>query len=395
MSIKNGKVGSPEGVDEHIKKMFNSMQEHSEYDINSGEKFYHYTGNMGLYGILASESFWATDSIFLNDSSEQAFGEKLLKDAIKEAVNALKKTTDDEKIKKINLRIKSTFETLGEKRSYIVSFCENGDLLSQWRGYAGSSGFSMGFDYEFFIKSIASNGFPNSPIEWDFLKVLYGDDAKNLAKKIASFVIEEALILESNNNEVFTRFSDWDFFTPLNTIDACYQWFTSIVKHEGFSEEKEWRLIGQEIGIPEIKIRNSNNEIIPYIEFKFPLDFYLNNENFESLEFEVKHIKDGVMNDSEEDYYMVDEPIEKDGLKYLKEIIIGPSSNFNKSKRSVEELIRKNNYSGCSQYNDLIKSNNKYTNEKKCIMSREMLNLLRSNSIFNMPEVKKSDTPLI
>ncbi|MCT4574068.1 DUF2971 domain-containing protein, partial [Bacillus thuringiensis] len=30
--------------------------------------------------------------------------------------------------------------------SYVVSFCGDGDLLSQWRGYSGSGGFAIGFD---------------------------------------------------------------------------------------------------------------------------------------------------------------------------------------------------------------------------------------------------------
>ena len=28
---------------------------------------------------------------------------------------------------------------------FIVSFCENGDLLGQWRAYGGTSGFSLAF----------------------------------------------------------------------------------------------------------------------------------------------------------------------------------------------------------------------------------------------------------
>src|SRR5450759_3987905 len=105
----------------------------------SGGKLFHYTDSNGLLGILRSEVFWATNVQYLNDSSELAYCIALIRDRLerkKIAVsrNALSPTA------KLFVAAQNTFNPFPNLTVYVSCFCEEGDLLSQWRGYGHAGG---------------------------------------------------------------------------------------------------------------------------------------------------------------------------------------------------------------------------------------------------------------
>jgi hypothetical protein len=105
---------------------------------------YHYTGVKGLVGIVKSNRLWASDVLFMNDSTEVRYGRDLIISEAKAAADrtaspvaqAVFKTVD-----KILYKVDDLVETF-----FAACFCEDGDLLSQWRGYAGRrGGYALGF----------------------------------------------------------------------------------------------------------------------------------------------------------------------------------------------------------------------------------------------------------
>lgn len=103
---------------------------------------FHYTDTTGLLGIIRSCSRWATEFQSLNDVSEMHYGRNRVRDLI---------NTLDEKESEKKRFLRNAMDLLGGAfvgaPPYVVSFCDLGNLLSQWRAYGdGGAGFSIAFD---------------------------------------------------------------------------------------------------------------------------------------------------------------------------------------------------------------------------------------------------------
>lgn len=131
---------------------------------------YHYTNASGLKGILESKHIFATNTRYLNDLSEINYGKGLGETIVRSRLESeracllawtdelLRKDTDkakasarteydsqiDQKSIAFNILdslLKLMFNVpLFDRDYYASSFCEAGDLLSQWRGYANRGG---------------------------------------------------------------------------------------------------------------------------------------------------------------------------------------------------------------------------------------------------------------
>ena len=101
---------------------------------------YHYTNADGLFGILRSSRFWATDSAFLNDPTEGSYAIDIAKRVL--GGRAVASATESKLISE-SLKTRPS----GARDLFTVSFCRDGDLLSQWRGYGSfGAGYALGFD---------------------------------------------------------------------------------------------------------------------------------------------------------------------------------------------------------------------------------------------------------
>lgn len=95
---------------------------------------YHYAGIETIWKILESDAFLARNIRFSNDSEEYKLGEKKIKEYAQQFFQA-------EQQEKFYERIRQ-----GIQMFYMICFCREGDLLSQWRGYA-RDGVSLGMDF--------------------------------------------------------------------------------------------------------------------------------------------------------------------------------------------------------------------------------------------------------
>ncbi len=122
------------------------------------ERLYHYTTINGLMGILPNSSIWASDARFMNDSSELSYATDLIVRVVDEE---LEKVADPALKELFELRrgFTAIFDFGYEPRPFIACFCEDGDLLSQWRGYArGQAGISLGLRLPQFARSLGRPG---------------------------------------------------------------------------------------------------------------------------------------------------------------------------------------------------------------------------------------------
>jgi hypothetical protein len=114
---------------------------------------FHYTTLDGLLGIFDTWTLWATDVRYLNDFREFANEADLLTRGEHRALELI--ANDPEEIApdsahKTRRHIQGMIYMMKQKSNeargatYVTCFCEDGDLLSQWRGY-GKAGVSLGF----------------------------------------------------------------------------------------------------------------------------------------------------------------------------------------------------------------------------------------------------------
>jgi len=115
---------------------------------------YHYTDAQGLLGMLKTHRLWATNRRFMNDPTEAEYAATVIRNIVKgrdaeshlAAIVANKKRrqmVSDRVTKAIN-QILAWY--VDDDEHYLICFCENGDLLSQWRGYGSvGGGYAVGF----------------------------------------------------------------------------------------------------------------------------------------------------------------------------------------------------------------------------------------------------------
>ena len=112
---------------------------------------YHYTSAEGLRGILSSRALWMTDIRYMNDLSELQYAT----DRLAARLDArLAKDLGAVGRKEFIESCRRNIGARGPGQSvFSVSFCEDGNLLSQWRAYRGQGGgYALGFDFVHFIR---------------------------------------------------------------------------------------------------------------------------------------------------------------------------------------------------------------------------------------------------
>ncbi len=109
---------------------------------------FHYTSAEGLKGIIESNELWATSAYYLNDAAEMFYGYNVLKEVLDQWLRKNSRSEDSITLG-LARQLRSSFEDLFEKRLlkpiYLMCFCEGDNLLSQWRAYGKSGGYSIGF----------------------------------------------------------------------------------------------------------------------------------------------------------------------------------------------------------------------------------------------------------
>ena len=219
---------------------------------------FHYTTVPGFNGILGHSCLWATDTRYLNDLEEYRHGVALFQEELKKVAE---KREDHDFLVNYPECIDDLLNVetrLDGKHTYCVSFTENGDLLSQWRGYAGNGGLSIGFDPGSLTSSAKNQGFR-------FMKCLYDEKKK---KAFVREVVDDFLwhCGEWHNNKALDHFTSEHFGVYLRRM-ICF--LAPVLKHEAFFEEEEWRAVHSYGHLPNemLSSRESNEIDIPYTVF--------------------------------------------------------------------------------------------------------------------------------
>ncbi|HAI30413.1 MAG: hypothetical protein CMO07_03785 [Thalassospira sp.] len=236
---------------------------------------YHYCSNETFLSILRAREIWASELSLSNDRMEGTWLGGVLSDLCdKHGIDV----ADKARLLSIFDNVVSFFGAAG--------FClsEEGDLLSQWRGYANDgTGVSIGFSSEYFealSKILGERG----NISFNLRKVNYDLEAQqnNLkipVEKIVEFLEKGAFLnpfgglLFQPTEEEQKRYTK--AFGDLNSLLMSMGFEMFQMKNPAFKEEMEWRLVSIVLrgtkenlsDLTRMEYRSAADRIIPYRRF--------------------------------------------------------------------------------------------------------------------------------
>jgi hypothetical protein len=184
--------------------------------------FFHYTDCNAFASIVMKNDLWLTDARFSNDAEELEHGWSL----IVKAVRAQAQTHSLAKEVADVLEAEALLAPRAPGSEYVCCFCENGDLLSQWRGYAANGG---GVAIEIDPQAFGYLAGADNPIGvMRFWKVFYEGAEKQQR-------VQEVLDFWAGQHDPPNTLAD--------SAAATLRFFMPTFKNERFKEEAEWRLI--------------------------------------------------------------------------------------------------------------------------------------------------------
>jgi len=195
---------------------------------------------------------------YLNDYSElNAFNEYLLA-RLEQLPRYQHIKTEVKKLISEGLRkvIGSFADSPDDPKIFVTSFCIDGDLLSQWRGYGLDSGYAIGFDHNVLDDMRKAEYHKRNFFMSLFDCVIYNDC--NIPKSFEDSVDKLInLLRDSKNKPQPQRDEAWEIY--IQTLP--------LFKHNGFREEHEYRLVfaTKSSQVTDIHFRYQRGVAVPYI----------------------------------------------------------------------------------------------------------------------------------
>lgn len=242
------------------------------------EHLYHYTSIDGVKGILNENCLWASQIHFLNDTQEFKYSISILEKVLAELRKELpEKTTwtraieiSTPSIPDVNdvlavlygsMRRLPSHPALAKSPICVFSLSEDGDLLSQWRGYCPSGGgYSIGFRSDMLTQFSTTHGLYLAPCIYD--ETEQATVVKELVAKIRGAVVKRWTALDVELDKFIDELPLGQFFMDFSRI-------ASALKHPSFREENEWRIISGMIPNKDMLFRVRKSMMLPYSSISF------------------------------------------------------------------------------------------------------------------------------
>ncbi len=238
--------------------------------MEQNDTFYHYCSNEAFCAIINSGSIRLSSLSLSNDQAEGKLVSRIFKDLARE--------------ESVEMDDLLGYIKLAEENCHALGFCLSAedDLLSQWRGYAdNASGVAVGFSKRYLEKFSDGEDLRWRSTHGQFVQVEYDltrqkelirpvfEVMKNVASRDPLKLFSDFGVSAKEHNNRLDAYNE----LQARTMELLPEVFR--LKDEGFSEEREWRVIIQlderNMAGYGCNYRVIGNKIIPYKDF--PLDY--------------------------------------------------------------------------------------------------------------------------
>lgn len=226
------------------------------------KSLYHYTSAEGLLGILATKSIRATSIRYMNDTREFQLALALAE----REIDARIPSNGPRYLRGMHSLLLDALRHTHEVDVFVTCFSENGDVLSQWRGYTpAGQGYSIG------IASATLMASSGKKAEHQLGACIYDSErAGTLIARIVNAVVRYAERERVHDSAHASRVHRESFhlFSQLLSLAGPR------IKDPAFKEEAEWRLIAAATAFeqPGPSFRAGRSTLVPYYLFPFAQD---------------------------------------------------------------------------------------------------------------------------
>lgn len=211
--------------------------------------------------MLTSKTIWASKIHYLNDSREFALALNLARVELTERMRAASSKGERGRLE----LLRDSIYTIERTNTCVCCFSELGDSLSQWRGYGGEAGFSVGFSGKWFARAKEALALTLSPCVYD-PEMQHGLVREAIDRFLGATAnaeqdywdaIQVSVAPDRPYTFVVTRSAGDDFATRLAEL-------APLLKDESFAAEKEWRLVAQQVSALDLEHRPGGSMLVPY-----------------------------------------------------------------------------------------------------------------------------------
>ena len=228
--------------------------------LKEDERFYHYTTLESFANIVKTGVLWASHIGYLNDTSEQSLVSKLVSARIENRLHNPECTNRDRLIE-----IQKYLSSPLGNDVFVVSFSKDGgDRLSQWRGYSGSAGVSIGFNPTELSKRCGA-----------FTRLYFQPPLGGVGA-----LLREVKYIKPNGDEESDRTVDSlldmhiavagmeSMLTPSEIFNRQLSFTAFDLKDAAFQEEQESRIVIFDFSVDsQLSFRARKSLLVPYREF--------------------------------------------------------------------------------------------------------------------------------
>jgi hypothetical protein len=244
---------------------------------------YHYTDAAGLVGIVGPSSWGvedpgkvlaraaqlrASDVRYMNDTQELLFGAAPLIERLRSAAADSPPTPQwAAALDRLATAFSNPDVFAWKLRCFAVCFCESGDLLSQWRGYAGGvGGYAIGFSWD----AVAEHSFAfhpettvngTAPFPAWLRQVSYDTPAAEVVTD--QFV---GWLRRDYENGGFVRAQIEGGEIGVYLLATVVLGELAVLKHRAFEDEQEWRLLAVSEPLYPVRVRPRPLGVLPYLD---------------------------------------------------------------------------------------------------------------------------------
>lgn len=271
---------------------------------------FHYTGAHGVRGILNSDRIWASGAQHMNDWMEVVYGYDIMMGTLRHLVASGELA---ERSQKVFGRVLHVMEQPDSPfvDAYFAAFCEKGNLLSQWRAYAGTQGFAVEVD-PLVINGELTLSTKAPARNLRLAKVEY--DPERQRHGFRHLIDELIETIETQHGH-----SDRLLSTLVEFVRVVLSSWAATVKHPGFQEEQEWRVIFQPMITTEEKYHSTEEFVVRVEDYALVTHVEL---------MPAENLRQG----------------RKPPKLPIKSITCGPNVSMRSTMRALEILLRNNGY---------------------------------------------------
>lgn len=227
---------------------------------------YHYCSLEAFKSIIENKCLWLCDIRKSNDSQECIYFDQIMSETIQQQIVNLQDKAEPNSTDLVNLKkIKESIETAQFEQIpiYVCSLSHDGDLLSQWRGYADDGyGIALGFDSNLIHDKY------NTLVAYCLCGDVFYGSKEEIATQCVQCISDSISIVQRLN------ISSALFMVTASDIILRRPFY----KSNAFREENEFRIVLLRESPPqndfyfqfsERKYRITNHQLSSYYEFSF------------------------------------------------------------------------------------------------------------------------------